>query len=336
MPDIIELADEFRDALLKQERVAAVRMIEVYGRIWSRISQQIAKLNRQIADARERGEVVNQSWLFRQRRYGDLLHQVDERMRRFVTIAEKTITREQAAAAKQAISDSIALMEAAADTADIPVSFNRLPVAAVENMAGFLGDGSPLRSLLDQLPRSSRQIIEDGLIQAVALGISPAATARKIREGLGGNLTRALTISRTETLRAYRTATIQTYRANADVVQGWTWRSARSRRSCAACIALDGTFHAITEPMKTHVRCRCTMIPSIRDVEVDKGPDWFERQSAKTQREILGTDIGFEAFKEGKLSLEDFVGLERNAQWGDSYIQLSVKRALAGEAQFPE
>jgi SPP1 gp7 family putative phage head morphogenesis protein len=334
--DILEIADQFRDALLKKERVAAVLMIEVYGRIWSRLSQQIAKLNKQIADARARGEIVNQSWLFRQRRYGDLLRQVDEQMRRFAAIAEKTITREQAAAAKAGLSDSVALMEAAAETAGISASFNRLPAAAVENIAGFLGDGSPLKSLLDQLPREARKIVEDGLIQAVALGISPAATARKIREGLGVNLMRALTISRTETLRAYRAATIQTYRANADVVRGWTWRSARSRRSCAACIALDGTFHQVSEPMRPHVRCRCVLIPTLRNVERDRGADWFARQDAETQAAIIGTDAGYEAFKAGKLTLEDFVGLKHDAQWGDSYFQLSVKRALAGEGQFPE
>jgi len=40
--------------------------------------------------------------------------------------------------------------------------------------------------------------------------------------------------------------------------------------------------------------------------------------------------------KAGDLKLEDFVGLIRNPLWGDSYAQLSVRRALAGESQFPE
>jgi SPP1 gp7 family putative phage head morphogenesis protein len=336
MPDIIELANQFRNAALRNERKAAVRLIEVYGNIWTRLLKQIAALNQKIKEARTQGETVNQAWLARQKRYGDLLRQVDQEFRRFAEVANVTITRQQASAAKAAFSDSVALMTTAAESAGIATTFNKLPAAAVENMAGFLGDGSPLRTLLDQLPRSGRKIVEGGLIEAVALGIGPAATARKIREGLGGNLTRALTIARTETLRAYRTASHQTYQANADVLTGWVWRSGRGRRSCVACVALDGTFHSIREPMKPHPRCRCVMIPHVKGVEVDRGATWFRKQPAEVQRDIIGTDAGYKALKSGELKLEDFVGLSRNAQWGDSYHQLSVKRALASEGRFPK
>jgi SPP1 gp7 family putative phage head morphogenesis protein len=226
-------------------------------------------------------------------------------------------------------------MEAAAEGAGITATFNRLPVAAIENLVGMLGDGSPLKTLLDQLPGDGRRIVSEGLLEAVSLGIGPAATARKIRQALDFNQMRALMISRTETLRAYRTATLQSYQANAETVRGWYWRSARSSRSCAACIALDGIFFQLNEPSRNHVRCRCTLLPGIKSVKVDRGTDWFDEQDEQTQRDILGTDAGFEAFKSGKLKLEDFVGLERDAQWGDSFHQLSVKRALAGEANFP-
>ncbi|HEX5083570.1 MAG TPA: minor capsid protein, partial [Blastocatellia bacterium] len=107
----------------------------------------------------------------------------------------------------------------------------------------------------------------------MALGRNPRAIARQIREGLGGNMVRALTIARTETLRVYRQASLQNYQANSDIVAGYYWRSSRSRRSCGACIALDGTFHPLDRPMRAHVRCRCTMIPGVKGVEVDRGVD---------------------------------------------------------------
>lgn len=335
MPDIIELANQFRDVALRNERGAASRLIAAYDQISARLLKQISALNQQIAEARAKGEIVSEGWLYRQKRYGDLLRQVDEQMKRFAQIADSTITRQQRQAGRQGLADSARLMEKAALDAGIGATFNKLPAAAIENMVGFLGDGSPLKSLLDELPRDGRQIVAKGLVEAVALGWNPAKTAREIREGLDFNRMRALMISRTETLRAYRTASHQNYKANADIVRGWTWRSARSSRSCAACIALDGTFHPVSEPQKFHVRCRCTMIPSVRGVEVDRGVNWFERQDEKMQREIIGTNAGFEAFKAGKLKLEDFVGLEQNPRWGDSYHQLSVKRALAGEGRFP-
>lgn len=69
---------------------------------------------------------------------------------------------------------------------------------------------------------------------------------------------------------------------------------------------------------------------------MDKGTTWFNKQPADVQKDIIGTDVGYKALKNGDLTLKDFVGLQRNPLWGDAYHQLSVKRALAGEGQFPE
>lgn len=336
MPDILEIADEFRRELLKRDRKAALRLIAAYGKAWDRLKKNLDRLTADIAAARAKGEPVNQFWLIRQERYLLLLRQVSDEMRKFTDVAEATITKEQSAAVKAGLGQSAILMETAAETAGISATFNKLPMDAVENLVGTLGNGSPLRSLLDQLPRAGRQIVEEGLIQGVALGWNPAKTARVIRDGLEGNKIRALTIARTETLRAFRQATIQNYRANADVITGWYWRSSRSRRCCIACIALDGVFFPLTQPMKFHVRCRCTLIPGIKGVKVDSGVAWFNKQDAETQKAIIGTDAGYKALKTGELGLKDFVGLDTDPLWGESYYQLSVKRARAGEARFPK
>lgn len=52
---------------------------------------------------------------------------------------------------------------------------------------------------------------------------------------------RALRISRTEMLRAYREATRRNYQANGDIVPGWRWLCAKQPRTCAARLAMDGT-----------------------------------------------------------------------------------------------
>jgi SPP1 gp7 family putative phage head morphogenesis protein len=335
MPDIVAVANSFRSAVLRRERKAAVRLVNAYGLAWNRLKKNLDKLTADIADARAKGEAVNQFWLVRQERYGALLRQVDAELRKFSDFAESTITKQQGVAAKAGLADSVALMEAGAEAAGISATFNKLPVAAVENLVGTLGNGSPLRSLLNQLAPSARSIVEQGLIEGVALGRNPRAIASQIRAGLGGNMTRALSIARTETLRAYRESSRQNYLQNGDVVQGWYWRSGRGRRCCASCCALDGTFHPVTEPMKSHVRCRCVAVPAVKGITVDKGVDWFERQDAQTQRDILGTDKGYELYKRGELKLEDFVGLKRDPLWGENFYQLSVKKALAGEGAFP-
>src|SRR5262245_3490790 len=151
---IIKLANSFRAELLNGERKAAARMVNVYGGIYLKLLRQLAVISRQISDARNRGEVVNQAWLSRRKRFSDLLGQVEEEFQRFADIADSSIRNQQSRAVRAALGDSVKLMEAAAAQAGIEVSFNRLPTAAVENLVGTLGDGSPLRSLLDQLPRS--------------------------------------------------------------------------------------------------------------------------------------------------------------------------------------
>jgi hypothetical protein len=154
---------------------------------------------------------------------------------------------------------------------------------------------------------------------------------------LNGTLADALTIARTEINRAYRETSHQTYDANADVLDGWIWLSALSSRSCVACVALHGTFHAINERMKAHVSCRCTQVPAVRGVDlgIQKGSDWFAKQPAKVQKEIFNQDSKYKAYRAGELGLEDFVGLRRDSEWGDSYEVLGLKRARRGEGQFP-
>jgi hypothetical protein len=123
------------------------------------------------------------------------------------------------------------------------------------------------------------------------------------------------------------------------VIEGWIWVASlsSSRRTCAACIALNGTFHTLDERMQNHVMCRCVQAPAVRGsrLNIQKGSDWFAQQPAEVQKEILDKPGQYEAYRSGKLRLEDFVGIKRSAQWGDSYRVLSLKEALAGEGSFP-
>lgn len=49
----------------------------------------------------------------------------------------------------------------------------------------------------------------------------------------------------------------------------------------------------------------------------------------------LGADKAYEAVSHDELKLEDLVSLQRSAQWGNSYFQIGVNRALAEERKFP-
>lgn len=337
--DIYQHSQQFRDALLQRERAASVRLVKVYAPIWTRLEKRLAALSRQIEIARERGEDVNASWLARQERYQALLEQVAKEISRFADTAGDVITDQQQAAVRAALKDSEALIgDAIAQTPSVSGTFNKLPASAVESLAGFLGDGSPLRSLLGQFGVNARRKIEEELLAGIGLGISPRATARKIRDALGGNLARALLISRTETLRAYREASHRTRQQNADLIDGWYWTAVKGPRTCAACLSLDGTFHTADERMASHPNCRCVATPAIVGVPPPpstRGVDWFADQPAEVQRRILRSQAAYEAYREGRLRLQDFVGLRVDPRWGRSYFQLGVGRALNNEGRFP-
>ena len=145
--------------------------------------------------------------------------------------------------------------------AGVDINFAQLPREAVEQLAGFLADGSPLKSLIDEAVGEAADDFALKLVENLAMGWNPRKSADAIRKAFGMGLTRSLSITRTEYLRAYRTATLNTYQKNADIVTGWERHATKDVRTCMACIALDGKRYKLSESMDDHVQGRCAMLP---------------------------------------------------------------------------
>lgn len=336
MAEIYDKAESFKAALLKRERAASSQMVRAYGQAWKRLSKLLLALTEQIGDAASKNEPISPAWLYRQERYARLMNEIERQIKRFAATAEQSILREQRAAVRVALKNSADLVRATAP--EIGASFISLNVSAVENIVGFLSNGAPLTRLLDELPGDAGRRTAEALTEAVTLGYNPRKTAAKIRHTLGMTLTRALTIARTETLRSYREATHANYRANEDVVGGWYWAATLGPRTCAACIAMHGTFHSLDERLAAHVNCRCTQIPAIKGRPspiAQDGEQWFAAQPDAVKARILGTQVGFKAYQAGDLALTDLVGLQSSAVWGQAYHQLGVGRAKAGQGRHP-
>lgn len=339
MAEIYDQAERFKAALVQRERVAASQLVRQYGRSWKRLRKLLLDVTDRIEAAQRQGIPISPAWLYQQQRYLELIAQTEREIRQFADLVNKTVEREQQAAIKAATRNTATLIRTATASTNLAsISVVALPVEAVQSMVGFLADGSPLTSLLNQLPRATSKAVADALTEAVTLGYNPRKTAAIIRRETGMTLTRSLTIARTETLRAYREATHQTYQANKNIVAGWYWVASLSRRTCAACIALHGTFHPMEERMSTHVRCRCTSIPGIKGDPspfTETGQEWFDKQPADVQRAIFSNQAAWKAYSSGQAQLTDFVGKRVSPVWGDSYVQLGAKRALNGEGRFP-
>ena len=319
---LYEVAARQRTALLAGERQASSELVRAYGGIWQRIQARLDQLLVLRDEAVAAGEEIDASWLFQFNRLGALQEQVEAELRTFAEFADPLIIRQQQAAVEAALSHTEQQVRALAGQAGFSVQWVQLPTSAIEDLVGSTASGSPLRELLDALGPAAAARIRDALIQGMALGRNPAAIARAVRGALGGNLARALRICRTEILRSYREASLRSYQANDNVVDGWLWNCACTERSCAMCWAMHGTLHTLDERLDDHPNGRCSMLPHVRDIpglgaqwQPEPGTAQFARLTSEQQDAILGQAAGA-AYRAGAIKLEDVVGRTFDPDWG--------------------
>lgn len=332
MPSELEdAAREFRRALLAQERAAASEMVRAYGASWRRVRGEVDGVQAAIRAAQEAG--ADPTALFhQQRRWQSLERQIEAELRQFAALAGDLTEAGQLQAVQAAITNSATLIEIAEQVAGLPLVLDRLPYEAVQEFVGFASNGSPLRALFDALGPEVSAGVRDALSSAIATGMNPRETARLVRNAYSLGLRRALVIARTEQIRAYREATHQTYLRNADVLEGWIWLSAANARVCAACWAMHGTFHKLTERLDDHVQGRCVQIPVVKGHRptTRDGGDLFRALPEADQKAVLGVGA-WEAWRGGAVQLGDFVGRKNDPEWGTMRYRRSLSAILGEE-----
>lgn len=292
-----------------------------YDRLVTSLQLTVSDLGAQTQRARAAGQTINTAWLFRERRLKRLLDQAEQQLATFTTQLNARLTNDQRAAVTLAQEHANQLLSAT----DVEITFTRLPTAAIETIVGFSGDGSPLTKLLNQIPGDATARIRETLIAGLATGQNPRQTARQISNALQGNLARAHTIARTETLRAYREASRQT--AKAAGVDRWEWIASKSQRTCLACLAMDGRIFSIEKPQPNHPNCRCTVLylpPGYGPPARETGAQWFQKQPDEVKATMM-SKVAFEAYQKGEIKLQDFIGIRRSKVWGETRFELSLK-----------
>lgn len=338
MPDpvVVRQANEFRAALLRREaeqmQAMAVRWLQVERNLQQSITDVLNEIERRQQAGEQFGRYSGP--YVRLERYRELLHQVRSELVKFGAYTEAQVNQGIADHVALGVEHSSTAIATAAGGLELVGQFNRLSVPATESMVGVLQANAPVGQLLaDAWPQAAVRMTE-ALTNGVALGWNPRKTARAMREGLQASaLQRALTIARTEQLRAYRTATQENYRASG-VVKAYKRLAAKSVRTCIACLMADGRIYALEESFEEHPRGRCTLVPVLigqDEPEWEMGRTWFERQPEATQRQILGP-AAFDAWKAGAVRLEDLVERHEHPVWGGSLGVKSLKRAI-GESE---
>lgn len=233
----------------------------------------------------------------------------------------------------------------------IRAALSAIPVEAVTSTVGALQVGSPVRELFDGFGEAASRRLGEALVDGITRGRGAEQVARAMRDALDGDAARALTIARTEMHRAYRSASLDRYRAQPQVWAGWTWHASLDGVTCPVCVALHGTEHSSEQEFGSHPNCRCRPIPKPRplqeilgfdDDEVralqarvaavedsrETGDTWFRRQSEADQRAMLG-EAKWKAWRANRITLTDVVLERDDPRWGRVHRTASLRQALA-------
>jgi SPP1 gp7 family putative phage head morphogenesis protein len=328
MPTVLQIAREYRKKLRELEAETAAEIIRYYQRALEEVLRDLAALTQQIQDAKKAGKPISVAKLKREDRYKTLLATIAEEIGKFSGFAAERITMGQTRALELGQSGAKEMVMRPRPDAIVGYTWDRVPTQAVENIAGFLSNGSPLSSILNGLGADAASRAKQVLTSAVITGKNPRQTAQKMKGAFGGNLSRALTVARTEQLRAYRTATVESYRANSEVVEGWIRLETLDDLTCIICIEEHGRFYTNESDFETHPNCRGTLIPKVIGVdrEMETGPEWFARQPEDRQREILGKDK-HEAYKAGDITLSDLNQRTYSDDWGGGRRERTLDEA---------
>ncbi len=298
-------------------------------RAYAQARQQIrADLNRALSQPGE----IGPGRQFRIERLGSLERQIDAELVRLTRFTEAVTVNGQRQAVQMGLTQATGLIEAAAP--ELGASFSRLPVAAFEESIGLLSNGSPLRDLLNDQGLDAGRQARDVLTNAVAQGTGPRQVAKELASILSRSQWRAEQTARNVLLDSHRLASLRTYAANGDILDGWIWTASLSSRTCLACVALHGHAFSLREQfMPRHVACRCSPRPKLKAMfgpmpRLESGDAWLDRQPIETQRTMLPVAL-FDDYQAGVIRISDFVEPVPSRRWGLSYRESTITEARA-------
>jgi SPP1 gp7 family putative phage head morphogenesis protein len=312
----ILLAEQQRDALLKGERSAAVRLVNAYGTLYKRLQSQLDALTAELDVLAAKGEVSR--WrAMRLDTLKRLKSQVLDEVDRYGVLVEDAVDQGARNAITVAGQNGYHLVQAALPgvrelDAVIMGSWQSLDPEAIYAGLGFMDDSGPIKSYLrDQFGKEIAQGVEDALIESIGLGYNPRKLATTFTRQFGMGLVSALRTARTTQLYAYREATRQHYMANEKIVPQWRWRSARDVRTCMSCAAMDGTLHDAKELLNDHWNGRCVAIPvpityqmlGLGVADTPSSDQWLGSLSVEDQKRMLGKR--FDTWRSGELRFSE-------------------------------
>lgn len=326
-PLVVQVLRNAKAALAAYEDHAMYTMATAWIRMEQALEAEMSSLASEIAVLQKAGRVADAAMIRQHERTTRLVYQAHAEMMRYITYASGEISGLQEQFAERGLLHAADAIRAAYTEAGvIGEAFDILPVGAINAMIGLAGDGSPLEQYLRTIYDTATGGMLDALVDGVAKGLNPIEIAREMRDGFGIGLQHAINTARTESLRAYRFASQEQYRASG-VVLGWKRLAAHDERTCAGCLFTEGEFYPNEQAFQEHNQGRCTLVPVVMGTEEPNwmnGQAWFLMQPEDVQMSILGQGR-FEAWKNG-VNLDAMVTRRNDPVWGESFVPTPVEQ----------
>ena len=325
MPNIYEISARFRELLLRREESAVEELRQAYALAWTAISNEIQRAIERDADE----QFIN--------RLNGIAETIEAQMAKLAATGARITKREQRKSVDAALLDAAKLIGARSPN----VKLSSFSTADFEKFVGVTGDGTLLGQYFADLAKAwnskATGAVRQAMLEGAALGYSTTRTAARARQLLDPNadnpqrdpeIIRSLKKTvRTESFRVYRETTRESYKDAG--IDRWQWRSARTPRTCVICWAMDGKTFPVSEPFESHVNCRCTQLPVIREsnlTERETGADAFKKLEKGYQKQILGAER-FNLYESGEVEkLEDFVARGEDKNWGGYRYRRSLAK----------
>lgn len=321
---IYDVIDQQRAALIDREYKTVRNLVRAYEKAELAVENALRAYQAKIAKANGSGTPVSLWWVYNEARLENLLREVRLQLDEYSKDALEFTLRAREDAYELGAVHAIRLGEMS-----VLGDFAGLNSKAFADAQAMLSNASPLKALFDEISPTAVSAMREVFAEALTLGYNPRKTASIMKnrvEGLSKN--RATLIARTETIRAYRSASSDVFRANSDVLAGWIWTSAKTPATCGLCLALDGTFFPIERELESHPACRCSKKP-LPNTDFERksppnGEEYFKSLTPAEQDRILGKRKGA-LYREGKFKLSDNVRFKDHPDWGRSPVPVKVK-----------
>lgn len=229
-----------------------------------------------------------------------------------------------------------------AQFARVGITWNNPDPEAVARLVGY-AQSDAWNNLINRYNDDITGIIRNQAIRGIAEGWSPLRTAREIRrktQQLPAHT--ANNLMRTLQLTSYRDSTAVHQQANSDIASQIIRIASLDTRTCLSCVAQHGDIiwdsdrdqdNPVPRVDDHHSgRCYSAMIVKGRPRTIQRGEDWFNAlpQARQAEQQSFVDSPGkLAAFRDGNLSLRDFVQAYEDDVFGPMLREASLSGALS-------